>query len=114
MLKRDLLSSALALASKQPAGAAPRGCHLPVPDVSFPSADLGDLYDVIAGIGCGKSPSLSFLDEKWKSLETWKRTARPLFNSLLHYAPEAGPVSAEITAKDERDGFRLETVRIRA
>src|SRR5688572_11563198 len=113
MLRRHLLSSALALASQQ-AGADQRGCSLPLPDASFPSADLGDLYDIVAGIGCGQSPSLSFLDGKWKSLEAWKRTARPIFRNLLHYAPVAGAVSAETNGSEQRDGFRLETVSIKA
>src|SRR5215204_1480901 len=99
MLRRDLLSSALAFVPQHPA-AGPRGCDLPVPDAGFPSADLGDLYDMIAGIGCGQTHSLSFLSAEWKSLETWKRTARPFFNSLLHYEPAAGPVSAETTGSE--------------
>ncbi|HUQ95138.1 MAG TPA: hypothetical protein VM120_25900 [Bryobacteraceae bacterium] len=114
MLRRDMLSTALALGFQNNAGAAPAGCELPLPDASFAAPDLGNLYEVIAGIGCGGSLKLSFLDPKWKSLNSWKRTARPFLRSLLHYDPPAAAVSAERIAVEERDGFRLETVRIKA
>ena len=114
MLRRDLLSATLALGFQNSSGAAAPGCELPVPDASFASADLGELYDVIAGIGCGRSPALSFLEGKWRSLDSWKKTARPLVRSLLHYDPPAAPLSAERTGAEERGGFRVETVRIKA
>jgi dienelactone hydrolase len=57
---------------------------------------------------------LSFLDSKWKSLEKWKRVARPQFLRLLHYAPRAEPLGAKLVAREERDGFVIESLRISA
>jgi dienelactone hydrolase len=104
MNRRELFNTAIA---------AGLGCELPVPDSRFPAPDLGNLYDVIAAIGCGQDPSLSFLGSRWKSLEEWKKTARPLFRTLLQYEPAAPPVSAESLNVEERDGFRVESVTIK-
>jgi len=60
------------------------------------------------------APRLSFLDPKWKSLDAWKHVARPLFLQHLSYGPKALPLSAEILSREEREGFTIETVKIRA
>ena len=112
--RRDLFSSTLAAAlPNRAAGVAGGGCDVPVPDDRFAAPDLANLYDVIARIGCGGPPSLSFLDPKWKSLDAWKKTARPLLASLMHYSPKASPVSAETLGVEQRNGFRIEAVTIK-
>jgi dienelactone hydrolase len=104
MNRRELFSTVLA---------AGLPCELPVPDSRFQAPDLGNLYDVIAGIGCGQEPSLSFLDPKWKSLDEWKKVARPLIRNLMQYEPAAEPVSAKTLKVEERDGFQVEAVIIK-
>jgi dienelactone hydrolase len=112
MDRRQLLTSGLAAALAGEPAAAAEGCELPVPDSRFPNPDLANLYDVIARIGCGVEPSLSFLNSRWKSLEAWKKAARPLLRSLLHYDPNVPRVSAETLGTEQRDGFRIERVMI--
>ena len=43
-----------------------------------------------------------------------KKSARPLFHRLLSYNPKPAPLAATLTGKEERDGFTLESVSIRA
>jgi len=110
MNRREFFASALLAAGPSPAGAA---CDVPVPDTQFETPDLGNLYEVIAGLRCDQGPALSVLDSKWKSLDAWKKAARPVLQNLLHYNPKAEPVSARTLNVEERDGFRIETVTIK-
>lgn len=117
MQRRQLLSASLGLGlaglEAAPASSQP-GCEIPAPDARFPGADLANLNDVITGIACEGRMSMSFLDPRWKSLEAWKKAARPFLRGLMHYEPRARPLSAEMVRTEERDGFRLEEVTIRA
>lgn len=81
---------------------------------AFPSPDLANLHDLMRWIGEENPPRLSFLDDRWKSVEAWKQEARPAFKELLRYDPEPSPLSAKIESREERDGFRLETLKISA
>ena len=81
---------------------------------SLPQPDLGNLYPIINWISEQNPQRLSFLDSQWKSLDQWKRTARPFFREKLCYAPKGEPLSARVVKKEERDGFSLESVRITA
>lgn len=76
--------------------------------------DLGNLHEILDWTAGQNRPALSFLNPKWKSPEEWKKTARPLFRRLLAYHPKALPLGAETTGREERDGFSVESVRIRA
>ena len=77
--------------------------------------DLVNLHAVIESIAREERPlRLSFLDAQWRELETWKKTARPFFREQLRYAPKAAPVRADAVAREERDGFTIETVHIHA
>jgi dienelactone hydrolase len=80
----------------------------------FPQPDLANLYPLMEWISRGNQPALSFLGAKWKSLDQWKRVARPLFNAHLSYNPDVPALAAVVTDREERDGFTLETVRLRA
>lgn len=80
----------------------------------FPQPDLANLHPLMEWMAQQHRPQLSFLESKWKSLEAWKREARPLFRRHLLYDPTPEPLSAEVLAREEREGFTLETVRIRA
>jgi dienelactone hydrolase len=84
------------------------------PEPAAPGADVGNLHEFLAWAAAKQRMGLSFLDPRWKSLEDWKRAARPFHNRLLGYAPPALPLSAETLGREERDGFTLETLRIRA
>lgn len=77
-------------------------------------SDLGNLWDTIGWVAREQAPTLSFLDPRWTSLEEWKAAARPAFHRHLGFDPAPQPVTGEVTGVEERDGFRVETVRIRA
>jgi dienelactone hydrolase len=79
-----------------------------------PAPDLGNLHETIEWIAKENSPRLSFLDAKWKSLDDWKRAARPVYQQHLSYDPNSLPPAAEIVGREDRDGFAIETVRIKA
>jgi len=91
----------------------PGGLRLPL-SAAPPAPDLANLHALMEWISRENSPRLSFLDRKWKALENWKRVARPLFRRHLSYDPEPAPLGAEVVSREARDGFTLETVKIRA
>ena len=117
MNRRELLAAAGALAlpaellSKTAfAASGPQ----PGTQVQFPTPDLANLYELLDWIGRENQPRLSFLDPKWTSLENWKQVARPIFCHRLSYDPKPAPLSAEALGREEREGFTIETVKIRA
>lgn len=76
--------------------------------------DLGNLWDTVEWVARERSPSLSFLDSRWASLEDWKAAARPAFHQHLAFDPTPSPVRGEVHRVEEREGFRIEHVRIHA
>ena len=76
--------------------------------------DLANLYPLMDWMGGENTPRLSFLDPRWKSIEEWKRAARPVYRAHLSYDPKPLPLSAEPAGREERDGFTVERVRIKA
>ena len=102
MTRRDLFDTLLALKLN---GA--------IPADDAPAPDLGNLYDFLWTAGKNRL-GLSFLDPRWKTLEEWKRTARPFFRQHLSFDPPALPVGGEVLGREERDGFHIERVQIRA
>jgi dienelactone hydrolase len=76
--------------------------------------DLGNLYGTADWVARESAPSLSFLDPRWKSLDEWKAAARPALHRHLAFDPEPLPVRGELVGREARDGFTVETVRIRA
>ena len=111
--RRKFVLSAAALpafAVPQPQAAAPAAPAA----AQFPNPDLANLHEFMDWIGRGNEPGLSFLDPQWKALEDWKRVARPLFRRHLCYDPKPVPLSAEVLSREERGGFTIEKVKIRA
>ncbi len=104
--RREILAGAIG------AGLAPAAMPQTAP--SFPNPDLANLHPLMEWIARQNEPRLSFLDPKRKSLEDWKKEARPLFLKHLLYDPQAEPLSAKLVKRQERDGFVMETVRISA
>jgi dienelactone hydrolase len=98
----DLVSSAPTAQAPSPIDGIPK-----VPD-------LGNLHDTMAWLARENAPRLSFLDAKWRSLDAWKKTARPLFRQHLRYDPKPLPLAAEVVRREERDGLTIESVNIRA
>ncbi|HEX5871121.1 MAG TPA: hypothetical protein VFY65_11920, partial [Longimicrobium sp.] len=76
--------------------------------------DLGNLWDTVDWIARERAPSLSFLDPRWTSLEDWKAAARPAFHRHLAFDPAPSAVHGELVQVEEREGFRVEHVRIHA
>jgi dienelactone hydrolase len=75
-------------------------------------SDLGNLWDTVAWAARERSPALSYLDPRWTSLEEWKAAARPAFHRHLAFDPTPLPVEADVMRMEERDGLRVETIRI--
>jgi len=80
----------------------------------FPVPDLANLHPLMEWLAQENRPRLSFLEPRWRSLEAWKREARPLFCQHLRYDPPAEPLAAELLKREEREGFTVETLRISA
>lgn len=76
--------------------------------------DLGNLWDTVEWIAREQSPALSFLDPRWTSLSEWKAAARPAFHHHLSFDPAPSSVRGEVVRVEEREGFRIEHVRIDA
>ena len=76
--------------------------------------DLGNLHETMAWLTRENSPRVSFLDSKWRSLDAWKKVARPLFRQHLRYDPKPQPLTAKVLGREERDGFTIESVSISA
>jgi dienelactone hydrolase len=93
------------------AAAADPGAILPEPE---DAPDLGNLWDTVDWIARERAPVLSFLDARWTSLEEWKAAARPAFHRHLAFDPTPTAVRGELVRVEERDGFRIEHVRIHA
>lgn len=103
---------ALPLALPRPAAAAapPETEADPAPG---DGPDLGNLFPTVEWVARENTPSLSFLDPRWRSLADWKSVARPALLRQLAFDPDAAPVRGEAVAREQREGFTLETVRIR-
>ncbi len=82
--------------------------------VSAAGPDPGNLFGTVDWVARASAPSLSFLDPRWKSLDEWKAAARPALHRHLAFDPEPLPVRGETVGREARDGFTVETVRIRA
>jgi dienelactone hydrolase len=76
--------------------------------------DLGNLDPVMQWIARRASPSLSFLNPEWTSLEAWKAATRPVFRDRLHYQPVPRPLAGEVVRQEERDGLRVDAIEIHA
>lgn len=82
-------------------------------DPSLPP-DLANFDPLFQQIARDQNPRLSFLDQKFQSLEEWKQVARPAFRELLGYAPKALPLTAKVVSREDREGYTLEVVHIAA
>jgi dienelactone hydrolase len=80
--------------------------------------DLGDLHSLFSWIAESQGPALSFLDPRWRTLESWKQAARPVFQRALSYDPRPLPLAAETVDREVRDpagqALVVESVRIKA
>jgi dienelactone hydrolase len=85
----------------------------PAPASPLPP-DLANLHDTMAWIARENGPRLSFLDAQWNSLATWKSVARPILRRYHSYDPKPVPLAAELVRREERDGFSIEVIKIRA
>lgn len=95
----------------------PLGLPLPLDAASAPASpgpDLANLFAPVRWMAEQNTARLSFLNPRWKSLAKWKAAVRPEFLRLLHYAPPAEPLRAEMIGREPRDGFTVESLRISA
>jgi dienelactone hydrolase len=76
--------------------------------------DLGNLHGALEQVARMQAPAFHFLDPRWRSLEEWKAAARPA--ARRHLGLDTAPASAagEVRAREVRDGFAVETLRIHA
>jgi dienelactone hydrolase len=106
MLAQTTTSASSAKSVPSPAGSNPSLSSLP--------PDLPNFHPMMEWLARENAPKLSFLDPKWKSLDAWKATARPVLLDRLGYAPRAEPMKADVVRREEGDGFTLEVVNISA
>ncbi|MBI2687425.1 MAG: hypothetical protein HYX27_14020 [Acidobacteria bacterium] len=76
--------------------------------------DLANLFPQLEAASRSQRRPLGFLDPRWKKLDAWKKETRPELLRLLRYNPPAEPLSATVETTEQRDGFRVERVRISA
>ena len=76
--------------------------------------DLVNLHPVVEWIAQQRPLPLSFLDAQWRDLEAWKTAARAEIRRCRSYDPKSLPLGADLVRREERDGFSLEVVNIRA
>lgn len=112
MTRRQALGALGALALPWPS-ADPRPADA-AREIADDASDLGNLWDTIGWVAREQTPSLSFLDDRWTSLDEWKSAARPTFHRHLSFDPAPAPIAGEVTGVEERDGFRIEHIRIGA
>jgi dienelactone hydrolase len=74
--------------------------------------DLANLYEPLDRAAAENRPRLSFLEGRWKTLEAWKREARPEYLRRLSYDPKPAALAAEVVAREQREGFTVERLRI--
>lgn len=85
-----------------------------IPAAAQEGAGLGNLAGTLDWVAAERAPSLSFLDDRWTSLDAWKAAARPALLQHLAFDPAPGPVRGDVERVEERDGFRVDHVRIHA
>ena len=76
--------------------------------------DLANLDPPLQSIARDQRPALSFLEDRWSSLGAWTDAARPAFHRHLSYDPAPVALGADVLSREPRDGFVIETLRIRA
>ncbi|MDP3073575.1 MAG: hypothetical protein Q8N18_25045 [Opitutaceae bacterium] len=106
-LPLDALLTASARAA-EPAPAAPVRPPNPL------TPDLVNLHDLMAWIAREHGPRLSFLEPQWTELDAWKAAVRPVLRRCHSYDPKPVPLGAELIRREEREGFSIEVIRIRA
>ena len=87
---------------------------LGAPLVSGAEPDLANLFPQLEAASLARKRPLGFLNPRWKKLDRWKKEARPELLRLLRYNPPAEPLAAAVEATEQRDGFRVERIRISA
>ena len=78
------------------------------------SQDLANLFPQLEANSRAQLRPLGFLDPHWKKVDAWKKQARSELLRLLRYNPPALTLSGAVEATEQRDGFRVERVRISA
>ncbi len=66
---------------------------------AIPDAQAGSLYPFLKATAGRSTLELSFLHERFKDVEAWKREARPKVLSLLEYAPPKCDPRAEVVER---------------
>lgn len=99
------------LAQSSPPSVSPPPPPLPLADLA---PDLPNFHPMMEWLARENTPQLSFLDRKWKSLDAWKATARPVLRDRLGYAPTALPLKADLIRREDRDGFTVEVIHLAA
>lgn len=103
----QLLAQAASSAPVDPRGPMP-------PDLSGVPPDLGNLHPIIQSIADARALPLSFLNDRWRDLDSWKREARAFFRERLSYHPKALPLKADLARREERDDYTVEVINIHA
>jgi hypothetical protein len=67
--------------------------------VAIPDAQVGSLYPLLKATAGRSTLELSFLHDRFKDVEAWKREARPKVLSLLQYEPPKCDLRAEVVER---------------
>lgn len=85
----------------------------PIPAANEP--DLANLFPQLEANSRNQRRPHAFLDPRWKKLDAWKKQTRPELLRLFRYDPPAEPLAAsKVESTEQRDGFRVERIRISA
>ncbi len=76
--------------------------------------DLLNLFPQIEAWSRAQTRPLEFLNPRWKRLSEWKNRARQELLGVLRYNPPAEPLTGTVESVEQRDGFRVERIRISA
>lgn len=84
-----------------------------MPEPTLPP-DLPNFQPMLEWLAREHAPQLSFLDARWRDLDTWRAAARAALRDRLAYQPTARPIGADLVRRESRDGFHVEVVNIHA
>jgi len=80
------------------------------PQAAVPDAQVGTLYPFLKATAGRSQHGLSFLNDRFRDAEMWKREARPKVLGLLQYDPPHGDFRAEVAERVDCGDYIREKV----
>jgi dienelactone hydrolase len=103
----EWLGSSSVLAAGWPPSSAggPAGLQAALPAAQATASHIGNLYPFIQKQADRSTFELSFLHARFRSLETWQKTARARVLEHLFYTPPAVVPAADVTRRQDRGDY---------